>query len=84
MDLLKVFRSFGRQKQMKKLAEENFELIEALVENDDLEHILEEIADNVHIIMQFCAYYGISWQDVMEEVEKKNVRTIERIGHQYY
>jgi NTP pyrophosphatase (non-canonical NTP hydrolase) len=61
------------------MAEEQFELIEALFEKDK-EHIKEEIADNIHIIWQFTAYYGISVVEILDEVERKNKRTLRRMG----
>ena len=60
------------------MAEEQFELIEALFEKDK-EHIKEEIADNIHIIWQFMALYGISVAEITEEIERKNARTIRRM-----
>lgn len=63
---------------MKKLAEEQFELIEALLEKDK-DHIKEEIADNIHIIWQFMALYGISVTEITEEIERKNARTLRRM-----
>ena len=60
------------------MAEEQFELIEALFEKDK-EHIKEEIADNIHIIWQFTAFYGISVAEILDEVERKNKRTIRRM-----
>ena len=63
---------------MIKLAEEQYELTEALIEKDK-EHIKEEIADNIHIIWQFTAFYGISVAEILEEVERKNKRTLRRM-----
>ena len=60
------------------MAEEQFELIEALIEKDK-EHIKEEIADNIHIIWQFMALYGISVAEITEEIERKNARTLRRM-----
>ena len=60
------------------MAEEQFELIEALFEKDK-EHIKEEIADNIHIILQFMTLYGISVAEITEEIERKNARTIRRM-----
>ena len=42
-------------------------------------HIKEEIADNIHIIWQFTAFYGISVAEILDEVERKNKRTIRRM-----
>ena len=60
------------------MAEEQFELIEALLEKDK-EHIKEEMADNIHIIWQFMALYGISITEIYDEVERKNKRTLRRM-----
>ena len=60
------------------MAEEQFELIEALFEKDK-EHIKEEIADNIHIILQFMTLYGISIAEITEEIERKNARTLRRM-----
>ena len=78
MDLLKIIKHYGEKNQLKKLAEEQFELIEALLEKDK-EHIKEEMADNIHIIWQFAKYYGISLAEIWDEVYKKNKRTIRRM-----
>ena len=78
MDLLKIINHYGEKHQIKKLAEEQFELIEALLEKDK-EHIKEEIADNIHIIWQFMALYGISVVEISDEVERKNKRTLRRM-----
>lgn len=78
MELLKIINHYGEKNQIKKLAEEQFELIEALIEKDK-EHIKEEIADNMHIIWQFMALYGISAIEIADEVERKNKRTLRRM-----
>ena len=82
MELLKIINHYGEKNQVKKLAEEQFELIEALLEKDK-EHIKEEIADNIHIIWQFAAFYGISIAEITEEMERKNKRTLRRMGDRY-
>lgn len=45
----------------------------------DKEHIKEEIADNIHIIWQFMAFYGLSITEILDEVERKNKRTLRRM-----
>lgn len=37
------------------------------------------MADNIHIIWQFAVLYGISVTEILEEVERKNKRTIRRM-----
>ena len=37
------------------------------------------MADNIHIIWQFMALYGISITEIYDEVEKKNKRTLRRM-----
>lgn len=78
MDLLKIINHYGEKNQIRKLAEEQFELIEALLEKNK-EHIKEEMADNIHIIFQFAEFYGIESTEILEEIERKNARTIERM-----
>ena len=78
MNLLKIINHYGEKHQVKKLAEEQFELIEALLEKDK-EHIKEEMADNIHIIWQFAALYEISLNDILDEVERKNARKLKRM-----
>ena len=78
MDLLKIINHYGEKCQIKKLAEEQFELLEALFEKDK-DHIKEEIADNIHLIWQFTALYGISITEILEEVERKNKRILRRM-----
>ena len=45
----------------------------------DKEHIIEEMADNIHIIWQFTALYGISITEILDEVQRKNKRTLRRM-----
>lgn len=78
MDFLKIINHYGEKNQVKKLAEEQFELIEALLEKDK-DHIKEEMADNIHIIWQFAEWYGIDSTDILEEVRNKNERTLRRM-----
>ena len=82
MEVLKIINHYGEKHQIKKLAEEQFELIEALLEKDK-EHIKEEIADNIHIMWQFMAYYDLSITEVLDEVERKNKRTLRRMEDQW-
>lgn len=82
MELLKIINHYGEKNQVKKLAEEQYELIEALFEKDK-DHIIEEMADNIHLIWQFAALYGISVTEILDEVQRKNKRTLRRMGDRY-
>lgn len=82
MELLKIINHYGEKNQVKKLAEEQFELIEALLQKDK-KHIIEEMADNIHLIWQFAAYYDISVIEILDEVQRKNERTLRRMEKNY-
>lgn len=90
----KIICHYGIEKQQRKLAEEQFELqqaisnyeqLKAVAETDsDLmikkyENIEEEIADNLVLITQFINFYGID-KEVLERIVKEKVdRTITNI-----
>ena len=69
--LLKIINKFGINNQQRKLAEEVFELNEAIIKHEELyeidgysndkyrEHIAEEIADVTIMLLQFKEYYNI-------------------------
>ena len=92
-DLLKIINHYGVNAQQRKLAEEVFELQEAITiyENDcayipeaelldeDKEHMAEEIADVLNIVEQFMYYYDIDLEDVIEIKHQKVARQLERI-----
>ena len=37
------------------------------------------MADNIHIIWQFAELYGIADTEIVDEIKKKNKRTLERM-----
>ncbi|MBO7617310.1 MAG: hypothetical protein J6T22_09350 [Bacteroidales bacterium] len=102
-ELLKIINYYGEKNQIRKLAEEQYELNEALFERfvhgqdefsiyDDDEkeaweydknildgHIEEEIADNLVIIRQFVALYGLDMVRIEDIVRKKIERQLERM-----
>lgn len=39
--------------------------------------------DNIHIIWQFAELYGIESTEILEEVERKNARTLKRMGEDF-
>lgn len=95
-DILEIINHFGVQPQQRKLQEEVFELQEAITTHElkktveyeiplteivgTKEHIIEEIADVLHLLEQFKLYYDISNEDIKEIFQAKVKRTIERIN----
>ena len=87
---LKIINHYGINNQQRKLAEEVFELQEAItIERngktsdycDDIEHITEELADVIVILEQFKRYYNIP-DDEIENIKNFKVkRQIERIDN---
>ena len=88
-DLLKIIKHYGVNAQQRQLAEEVFELQEAITgyENDyeglnmgnDTNHIAEEIADVMVMLNQFKAYYGIPNETILECMRGKVNRQLEKI-----
>ena len=90
-DLTKIIKHYGINAQQRQLAEEVFELQEAITayENDyeglytyGTEHIVEEIADVVIILKQFRIYYNISDKTINTIMRKKIQRQLERIKNE--
>lgn len=73
MKEIEIINHYGYRHQIRKLAEEQYELIEALFEKDE-EHITEEIADCLLLINQFKAYYKIKDKDIQKVYDYKIVR----------
>lgn len=79
MKEIEIINHYGYKHQIKKLAEEQYELIEALFE-EDKEHITEEIADCLVLINQFKAYYEIQDKDIQKVYNYKIARQEGRIA----
>lgn len=87
--LLNIFYHYGIFNQMKKLNEECYELIEAIndfmYETDDknlldrYNHIQEEFADVMVVLEQFKTHYELDNEKIMEIMEQKIDRQLERI-----
>ena len=91
---LKIICHYGIENQQRKLAEEQFELQQAISNYEQLkavhetdsdlmikkyENIEEEIADNLVLITQFINFYGID-KEVLENIMKNKVdRTLTKI-----
>lgn len=90
-DLLKIIKHYGINAQQRKLAEEVFELQEAIttlecrkrdIEGDEIDNIAEEIADVAVMIKQFQYYYGIDNEFIVTLMRGKVNRQLERIKNE--
>lgn len=92
-NLLKIINYYGVNNQQRKLAEEVFELQEAITifDNDyetlnienEINHIAEEIADVLNLIEQFMYYYDIDFNEQVLEIKHlKVIRQLERIKNE--
>lgn len=90
--LLKIIQYYGIDNQLRKFSEENFELIEAIIQFKYVEvykdtqaykyhyrHIEEEIADNLVLLSQFILCYNINLDDIEEIFKQKVERQLKRI-----
>lgn len=88
----KIFEHFGSDAQKRKLAEEFYELMEAITildntPNPDIhlhDDVISEIADVVILITQFMAFYDIDCEIVNKVIRYKLSRTEDRIKSGYY
>lgn len=80
-----IINHYGVNAQQRQLAEEVFELQEAIIQYEEprryhsKEHIAEEIADCYVMIEQFRLYYGISSEELKKIMQYKIDRQIKRI-----
>lgn len=87
-NLLKIINHYGVNAQQRKLAEEVFELQEAITQYEEprrycsTEHIAEEIADVMIMLNQFKAYYGIPNETILVFMRGKVNRQLERIQNE--
>jgi NTP pyrophosphatase (non-canonical NTP hydrolase) len=79
MKEIEIINHYGYRHQIRKLAEEQYELIEALFEEDE-DDITEEIADCLLLINQFKAYYEIKDKDIQKVYDYKIARQERRIA----
>lgn len=79
MKEIEIINHYGYRHQIRKLAEEQYELIEALFGEDE-DDITEEIADCLVLINQFKAYYGIKDKDIQKVYDYKIARQERRIA----
>ena len=85
--LLKIINHYGIENQLRKFNEENFELIEAIINTDKfstyINNIEEEIADNLVLLSQFILYFDIDLDEIEKIFNKKVNRQIERIKNEW-
>ena len=100
-ELFKIIQHYGVNAQQRQLAEEVFELQEAIthyeienawsellkinVFNSDVakkEHIAEEIADVMVLLLQFNEYYDLDIYDISKIMDNKIKRQLERIKNE--
>lgn len=78
-----IYDHFGQSAQLEKLIEEANEVKEAVEENDR-EHIIEEIADLRVVLVQLQNHFGITEKEINCVRKSKIDRTISRIKEKYY
>ena len=86
---LEIINHYGPKHQQRKLAEESFELQEAItiVEERDQDYIydnqadmlIDEIADNLILISQFVQYYNLDTDSINKRIDAKLDRQMKRI-----
>lgn len=85
-ELLEIINHYGLRNQLKKLAEEIYELQEAILMDDNseesLNHICEERADVEILLRQLDCYLEIKYEDVSKWMVQKIRRTKERIENE--
>ena len=86
---LKIINNYGVDNQLKKLNEEVFEFIEAIMQYEfykyggDIdklkEHVIEEYGDVLFVLNQFRCYYKISNSDIRKVQQFKGERQLKRM-----
>lgn len=79
---LMIILHYGRNHQLRKMAEESYELIEAVLNGDQTEHVAEEIADCRVMLEQIKQLYCITEEKIVEIANKKIDRQLERIQNE--
>lgn len=94
-DLLKIIEHYGVIPQLKYFQSEIFELNEAIIDaehnryigivrepcNTCINHITEELADVMVMLMQFKEYYHVDRNEIMEIMTQKIDRQLDRINN---
>ena len=80
-NLLTIFNTYGKSHQVSKLLEEVGEFIETVI-NEDKENMVQEIADITVMLKQFQYYYGITDEEIINNMQFKIKRQLERIENE--
>ena len=80
-NLLTIFYTYGKSHQVSKLLEEVGEFIETVI-NDDKENMVQEMADCMVMLKQFQYYYGITDEEIINNMQFKIKRQLERIENE--
>ena len=82
-EALKIYNNYGYKNQLKKLSEEVYEFIEAVIEFEegigDIKHVIEEMGDIETILYQFKEANDIKSAEICDVVEFKLNRECGRI-----
>ena len=86
-DLLKIINHYGINNQLKQFNEESYELMEAIFNHEwlkekgleDINHVVEEIADVLVMVSQFVEYYQIEEEMLDWYMNYKVKRQLERM-----
>lgn len=96
---LDIMEHFGYRAQMKKIAEECYEFLEAVDNYEDLllfgvgnqgemdlarDFVVEEIGDLLILLTQFIAKYEIGQDELNKHMDYKLARTLKRMDEGYY
>ena len=79
--LLTIFYTYGKSHQVSKLLEEVGEFIETVI-NEDKENMVQEMADCMVLLKQFQYYYGITDEEITNNMQLKIKRQLERIENE--
>lgn len=79
--LLNIFNTYGKSHQVSKLLEEVGEFIETVM-NEDKENMVQEMADCMVMLKQFQYYYGITDEEIINNMQFKIKRQLERIENE--
>ena len=90
--VLRIINNYGAIPQLKYMQTEMFEFVEAIIKYENIpngiyehikneykEHIAEEIADITVMLKQFQYYYGITDEEIINNMQFKIKRQLERI-----
>lgn len=80
-NLLTIFNTYGKSHQVSKLLEEVGEFIETVI-NEDKENMVQEMADCMVMLKQFQYYYGITDEEIINNMQFKIKRQLERIENE--